>query len=198
MAAKFERFGAIMDKKFYVCKGCHKAVEYGNDGAVRDVDGNIFCSKDCAIGSLVDAWESIAEFESTEENGYLVSIVGDGFFSNRYYIIFEDCNLDLDDEDYRKFVKFNDIKESVERYAKRHLEESFNEGFSIATIDSIEPKAGKVGILGKTFNLYYMRFILKYFGVESMGFEVKLDEIGQLFIRAGQHKAILMAIQAVA
>lgn len=186
-----------MDHKFYVCKGCNRAVEYGNDGSVRDVDGNIFCSKDCAIGTLVDAWEAIAEFESCEEDGYLVNVVGDGFFSNRYYIIFEDCNLDLADEDYRKFVHFNEKLEMVERYAKIHLKESFNDGFQPAKIDAINPSEGKVWILGGCFNLYYMRFILKYFGVESMEFEVKLDDVGQLFIRAGSHKAILMAARVL-
>lgn len=189
------------ENKFY-CIGCGYEIEFGDEDAVK-YEGDLYCSEECVMDSLCideDPWRDEYAFKYTgdAENGYLIKLMDDDFFSNGSYVIWGKCKLSFDflDRDYLDFVGFNvDLK-----YFKVRLDAikpQFDEEDDFCPLkfdDGPYIEAGHRGILGFEFQRYLLDFILDYMGANRYtgdGVKVKLIDNDNLAIRYNGQKALL-------
>lgn len=104
-----------MRKRTFECSNpwCNRNIRFGDTDAVT-YNNEMFCSEECVLCRLdIEAypWEDEAqyEFESTEENGFLICAMNDDFFTNGNYVIWDKCKLsfDFNGRDYQKQVYLN-------------------------------------------------------------------------------------------
>ncbi len=116
-----------MRERTFECSNpwCNRNIHFGDADAVT-YDNEMFCSEECVLECLdVEAypWEEERQFdfESTEENGFLIDEMDDDFFSNGQYVIWDKCklNFDFNNHDYQEQVYFNHrIEEFADRVAE--------------------------------------------------------------------------------
>lgn len=190
------------ENKFY-CRGCGNEIEFGDEDAVK-FDDELYCSEECALDYLLiidkDPWRDECAFEYTgdEENGYLIKLMDDEFFSNGSYLIWGKCKLPFDflDRDYQDYVGFNlSLKYFKARLdaIKPQIDEE-DDFCPLKFDDGPYINAGCRGILGFEFQRYLLDFILDYMGANRYtgeSVEVKLIEDNNLAFRYKGQKALL-------
>lgn len=191
-------------KNTFECSYCGAEIEYGDPNAV-DYDGEIYCDTQCVVDSLdIDpfCWEDIDEFEieSDRDNGYCVRFIGENYYSNGHYLVFNKCPFVFDDEYKQRF----DVKEAekTDAMAIKLLLEFDANSLLFKEVRNFKPevittKAGckrnYVYVLGHWFNREFYEFVLEQLNDGNHIPDVMsiLVNDGKLYIVCNGKKAII-------
>lgn len=214
-----------MRERTFECSNpwCNRKIHFGDTDAVT-YDNEMFCCEECVLRYLeIEAypWEYEAryEFESSEENGFLICAMNDDFFTNGHYVIWDKCKLsfDFNSRDYQEQVYLNrSLSDLADNVAKLHEEfkrfelKPLEIDFSKLTeeerivINSGSRWSYDLDVLGFILNYICLALSLGEFGKEFAyipspelpsnlkRFNVAIDEEkGRLFIEREGIKAVL-------
>lgn len=176
----------------YQCEHCGRDVEYGSAEAVSNASYAVFCCKDCALEHhnlcemQWDEWERVF-YTPDENNGYGVCYMNNKMFTNGKYIVFDKCNLNIDEDEYEYFnarhiACYGVIDSKLEKWCAK----------ANSTECEIKRDLSALPILWDKDKKKYIEFILKHSGNMSGRFlSSEPDEGGFVVINTNGVKAIM-------